>query len=385
MSNQFFRWSPLLTIAVATALSQLGSARAQDSSLHVEVTLLAKDIHSALPAGESALAVGNFTASSRLPASAGPAITLALRRELAKREVTIREDARLRVEGTYADVIDKESGGLAVALIAKFVDQKTGKDLDPPIKLKPRGVFGDASISALLGLSVEFSPNSSRKERDDALKIAIDKPAAKLHTAKYQPSIPAESVEVSAGNSKLRMEILIKNGDDYVPRAAKLQDGEAFVRIERNEVYAVRLINDYHFEIAVQLNIDGLSLFAFADAVNPKSGRSLHSVILPPRNKGTVYGWYRNSEQVNEFLVTEYAKSAAGALKSVANVGSITATYCASWPEDGSPPEDEPPMPPRYAKSADATARGQIINKASETVERNFGVVRGSVTVRYSK
>lgn len=375
-----------MLLVIAAATFGTASLHAQERSLEVEIAQLAKDIQTALPASDLALTVGKFKASSRLPATAGPAITLALRRELAKQGIAVRDGARLRVEGEYRDVIDQASGGLAVALIARFVDNKEGKAIDPPIKLKPRGIFGDASISALLGLSVEFSPNSSRKERDEALKLAIDKPSAKLHTANYQPNIPAERLEITTPSSKFRIEILTKDGGDYVPRSAQLRDGEAFVRIERNEIYAVRLINDYDFEIAVQLSIDGLSLFAFADGLNSKTAAAPHGIIVAAKSKGMITGWYRNPKEINEFQVTEYARSAAAELNNVAaNVGSITATYCASWPENGSPPDDEPRMPPRYARSAEATARGQIIQEASEIVDRKFGVVRGSVTVRYSK
>jgi hypothetical protein len=72
-------------------------------------------------------------------------------------------------------------------------------------------------------------------------------------------------------------------------------------------------------------------------------------------------------------------------LKSVDKVGSITASYCACWPVGGRPPADEPKIPPRHAKSADGTARGLRVQQKTEALDRTLGVVRGSITVRYSK
>jgi hypothetical protein len=376
----------VIPLAAATWLATAGCAGvgAQETSLQLEVASLAQDVKRALAGKETAIAVGSFTASSRLPASAGPAITLALRRELLRRDLTVRDDARLRVEGKYKDVIDKESEGLAVALIAQIVQQDTGKPVTG-LQLKPRGVFGDASIAALMGVSTELPPGLSRKERDETLRVVIDKPRVEIRKAYYRPELPPGPIQVSAPESKFRMEILIKEGEGYVPRPLDTRGGEAFVPIKRKEVYAVRLVNEHDFEIAVQLTIDGLSMFAFADGNNPKTGAAFHSVIIGPKSKTTVYGWYRNEKQMNEFLVTEYAHSAAAELMSVDRVGSVTASYCASWPPDGKPPADEPKEPARHAKSADATARGLLVEKESESLARTLGVVRGSVTVRYAK
>lgn len=347
----------IMRCSYAVILLGLGvsSMPAQESSLQIEVAALAQDVKTALADRQTSIAVGAFQASSKLPASAGPAITLALKRELELRKITVRDDAPWRIEGKYADVIDRESESLAVALVAQISERKATKTV-VVLQLKPRGVFGEASIAALLGTSVELAPTMSRKERDEKLRIAIDQPAIELRRVSLKPEEKPQPVQVATPKSMLRMEILIKNGADYEPRVISIKDGQAFVEIKREEVYAVRLLNDHDFEIAVQLSIDGLGLFTFADAVNPKTGKKFHSIVIPAHGRATAYGWYRNKDTVNEFLVTEYAKSAAAELKSEGNVGSITASYCASWDPDGRPPSDEPTTPQRFAKSADGTA-----------------------------
>jgi hypothetical protein len=258
------------------------------------------------------------------------------------------------------------------------------------LELKPRGVFGEAAIAALIGLSAELPPSLPAKERGERLQVVIDAPKVEVRKAYYRADKPPGPIQVSAPQSKLQLEILVKEGAKYVPRPVETRHGEAFVPLKRNEVYAVQLSNDHDFEIAARLTIDGLSIFAFADGVRPgaeapQAAAPLHSVIIAPHGTVLVPGWYRNRDQMNEFLVTEYARTAAAELKSVAEVGSITASYCASWPVNGKPPADEPQNPSRFARSADGTARGLLIRQQSETIERTLGVVRGFVTVRYTK
>ena len=56
---------------------------------------------------------------------------------------------------------------------------------------------------------------------------------------------------------------------DFRPRAAsKDEDGFAFLKINRDEIYAVKLINDSPHDAAVTLTIDGLSVFAFSENSN---------------------------------------------------------------------------------------------------------------------
>jgi hypothetical protein len=98
-----------------------------------------------------------------------------------------------------------------------------------------------------------------------------------------------------------------------------------------------------------------------------------------------VTGWHVDNKESDEFLVTAYAKSAAGQLGSSANVGTITATFAAAWPRDGKPPADEPASPSERSKSADATGRGARHKKTWTEVQRRFGVTRDAVSVRYTK
>src|SRR5439155_23696125 len=81
-------------------------------------------------------------------------------------------------------------------------------------------------------------------------------------------------------------------GAQYAPRPATVDGGLAFVRLSQGEVFAVRLINKSPHDAAVTLTIDGLSLYAFSDVEDPKTGRSRYAVIFVPAGREVfLRGW----------------------------------------------------------------------------------------------
>ena len=85
---------------------------------------------------------------------------------------------------------------------------------------------------------------------------------------------------------------------------ARAADGFAVVKIRRDEIYAIKLINDTPHDAAVTLTIDGLSVFAFSE-----NAKYTHWVV-PHKQTLTVPGWHRTNKVSDSFVVTEYAKSA---------------------------------------------------------------------------
>src|SRR5262249_53580730 len=122
---------------------------------------------------------------------------------------------------------------------------------------------------------------------------------------------------------------------------------------------------------------------SFSDVKNPKTGRPLYSVlILGAKQEVFIRGWHRTNEVAEEFVITDYSRSAAAELKSTAATGAITATFAAAWPKDQQPPSDEPAA---KGRSGDAVGRGQRVAQKFVEVERHVGVVRATVSVRYAK
>ena len=161
----------------------------------------------------------------------------------------------------------------------------------------------------------------------------------------------------------------------------------AFTKIERGELYAVRLINDSNLDAAVQLSIDGLSMFAFSQLRHKdgsQKGEPLYTTVIVPATKSAIIaGWHVSNDKTDKFLMTEYAKSAAATLNHTSNLGTITATFQAAWPEGSPAPADEPGK--RRGGTGDATGFGPRIDVKYEEVKRNLGVIRDTVSVRYAK
>src|SRR5262249_17785170 len=147
-------------------------------------------------------------------------------------------------------------------------------------------------------------------------------------------------------------------------RQATVQDGLAFVPLSRGEVFGVKLINRSPYDAAVTLTIDGINMYAFSKVKDPSTGRPKFSVVvLGPGEEAFVPGWHRTNEVSEEFVITEYARSAAAELHSNAPTGVITATFAAAWPKDQAPPADEPGGQGGYSRSADAVGRGAKVQK----------------------
>ena len=142
------------------------------------------------------------------------------------------------------------------------------------------------------------------------------------------------------------------------------------------------------WEAAVQLHIDGLSMFTFTEerfTEGPKRGTPRYSTVLvAPRSSFVIRGWHINNKQTDLFLVTEYAKSAVAGMKPTGKVGTISAAFQAAWDPKGKMPPDEPKR--YYVKDdpGDATGRGDRIDQNFKEVRREVGLIRDNIVVRYT-
>jgi hypothetical protein len=337
------------------------------NDLNLEMETVARQIKLLLDQkGQDAIAVGDFRGPAKLAASAGPAICKALTDELKKLDVAVKRRAELEVNGDYRDVEDQKTRSMAVQIKAHVVD-RSGNEV---VTFEPRGIFNVSTIAALLGVTVTMPADATNEQRNEKLTDAVDNP--KVHLASTRISADAES--------PYAIEILVKSGSDHRPRAASRDDdGFAFLKIRRDEIYAVKLINDSPYDAAVTLTIDGLSVFAFSDNTNYTHW------IVPSKKPLTVPGWHRTNKVSDSFQVTEYAKGAAAEkLPSSSSVGTITAGFAAAWPKDGHPPEDEASAT-KGGRSGDATGKGPPVETNFTEVVREIGRLRASVSVRYTK
>lgn len=355
---------PAAPAALALVLALAGPAAALEA-LRPSLAEMSKQIAKLLQGrGETVVAVGAFTGPSRAAASSGPGIKSILIDELQKCGVRVQARANLEIKGDYLDVQDRDSQLLALRLKASVLDRSG----DVLVVLDKR--INDRTVLAqVLGVN----------KPDLGAGITPERESAELRQRLDNPAVVVAGVAVQAEQrSRYALEVQVKNGGGFRPRQPVVEDGLAWVPLQSGEVFAVRLVNDSDHEAAVELTVDGLSLFAFSEH------RQYRHVIVPRRGSAVIKGWHRTNQTSDEFVITDYAHSAAAQL--VANpdqVGTITATFAAAWdPKDG-PPRDE------QSKFRDpfnpAVGRGQPVQTPYQEVKREFGRVRDIVSVRYKK
>ena len=354
------------TLLLLSALVLIPRTAPDAGNLQRELGVVAKEIAKIVRGmDDDSVSIGEFRAPPQLSASAGPAIAQILSDEIKKSGLNVRNRAKLGIEGKYRDVIDDSTKRLAAQIQVSVVD-RAGKE----VFSIDRGVFGDATLASLFGVTAEVPPQLDDKSRDEKMQLAIDKPSINLRGARISPS----------PESPYGVEIMIKTGNNYESRQPSQEDGLAFVPIRRDEIYAVRLYNDSPYEAAVTLTIDGLNVFAFSKSPNYTQW------IIPPKTPSMIIGWHITNQGSDLFQVTEYSKSAAAVkMPNSAKLGTITASFAAAWAKGSTPPPDEPTSPHEFARSADATGRGPHVATKYEEVQRLFGVTRAAVSVRYTK
>jgi hypothetical protein len=369
----------VIALTVSSAIAAAPAPAAEATSMRAAVADLAKDIQELLASrGEKSLTVGAISGPANFAASAGPGVQQMLADRLRQFGVTVEAPANLAVEGRYhLDEVpsdDPADRGFGVKLLAVTFELSVVDRFGKPVvnsSIK-RTVRDESALLALVGGSAEPATEPEPRKRDEELRRILD-------------TRSAPAVSIAGGR------VMAKKGSPYAielivagrPRAAELKNGLAFTGIRPGEAYAVRLINDSDQEAAAQLFIDGISAFAFSEdrlSDGPRKGEPRYShFIVPPHASVVVRGWHRTNSESEEFLVTDYSKSAAAKLlRPAAGVGTVTAMFAASWRETDRPPADEPPR-------RKGTGFGARVPAPFEEVKREVGVVRAAVSVRYER
>jgi hypothetical protein len=315
--------------------------------------------------GRDEVMLGPFADSSKVPSNAGPGIVQLLSQSLNKQGIKVRDKAALEVRGKYFTDVDPKWDRQAVYVQAVVLDEKKNELLFTDRKILGVKIFGARAVASMLALTVDDLP-PDEKRQDKKIQLAVYKPSEHIE----------ESRIAAAANSPYALEILVKDGDEYVARPAESKEGRAYVPLKKDETYAIRIHNNSSHDAAVTLSIDGLGLFAF----NEEKEMYSH-VLIPAKRSGTIKGWYRTREQADAFTITGYARSAvAQSLKYPSSVGTVTATFAMAWKESEEAPEGE------NSRSGDiATGRGPNVDTDYRIEPRRFGRTRTSISVRYTR
>jgi hypothetical protein len=361
------RYRPCLGLALLFGITLPVRA---ENEMRLELGELAKSIEKLLKLEEQTeIALGAFLPAKDEKSNAGPGIRQTLEGELVKLKIKVNPQAKCVIEGTYQGGVDAKSNKLMIQLEASFANR-----LDPKSKrsLPRRGIFGD-DVPTYLGTTIAFLPDDGDEIRERRLVKIDEKPTTLIR----------ENRVFADERSPYSIEIRVKKEGEYRAVKPVLEDGQAYVKLARDDVYAIALFNDSGVESISHVRIDGLNVFSFLELKDPQTGEPKFSRYITPAKKSVmIRGWPITMREADEFKITEYARSAVKKIDaSRASIGMITVDFAACWPKDAKAPEDEP----KGMRSSDATGMGSRIETSSEPVERRFGVRRAIVSVRYNR
>jgi hypothetical protein len=351
---------------LTAAAARPPSARAADT-LDDELTAVADEFARVVKGlGENAITVGTFTPPRDSAFSGGPGIANTLTDKLTSLDLKVEPGARFTLQGDYSLGKDPDTGAISARIHFVLVN-KAGK----PLREKLYNVKGAKVFCSLYGVIADIPPGTPKVDAERLLGRLAAHPS---------PVFKASRVTASK-TCPYDVEILVKDGDAYKTRAIRDDDSMALVKINRDEIYAVKVHNNSDYDAAVSLYVDGLNIFEFS------SQRDYSYYILPAHSAGVIYGWHRDNKNTNLFQVMKYADSAVAArlFNPTAEVETITACFSAAWAPDQPPPRDENAAILAQRGGANATGLGPLIKKDFQEVRRQHGVVRASISVRYEK
>lgn len=314
--------------------------------------------------GQDAIAIGAFTGPAHLPASSGPGIKQVLIEELTRQGVKVQSRAGLEIKGDYREKLDPDTQVLELRLRATVLDDKGDQ-----VIVLDKTIEDFDLLARVLGVNrPDPGAGLTPQKESQELKQLIDHPAAVVRDAR---------VRTSPG-SPYAVEVLVQEGQRYVPRNPTTTDGLAYVGLKKGEAFAVRLVNDSDYDAAVELTLDGLSVFAFSDT------KGYRHFIVPKKGSALIKGWHRTNEHSDAFLITDYARGAAAELLTNSDgIGTITASFAAAWEPKAKPPEDEGAQFRDPCKTA--VGRGEPVKTPYQEVRREHGRVRDIISVRYQR
>ena len=380
----WLRSTVLATVTLGLWMSSGTMAQAQVKSLDDALGNLANNIGRVIKErqDEASVSVGVIADPDGL--SGGQAIKLRLEEKLKAQGLDVKKrGASVQVRGDYS--VEKTAVGHVIGIRTELTEGRTGAALSKiNEKLFIEKVNKLDDVAALLGVTVDTTSEASVPEAREKVAEKIEKPTVSIATENSTSAV--KSVVSAEPGSPYQVEILVKVGTDPATGAplfksldATNEGGEAFVTLQKDQIYAVRVINKAKdHDVAVQVLIDGVSAFVFSQ----DEGVKKHDRFVIDREKaGTLRGWHDTGNKFFEFVVSD--KAAAGKLDAPSSsVGTISVLFFPSWRVG----EDQPSVEKVKSKSSLATQKGSRVDAPAEVVERHFGVtLLASVSVRYDQ
>jgi hypothetical protein len=304
--------------------------------------------------------------------SSGPGLQEEIIQALKAQEVRVKEDAALYVQGQYAlvpDPKDKDGERSMIRLEVTVRSALGAKVIDLQADIRDNN-----AIVAITGPTVNLQQKvkANAGDRNKAIKEAL-----------VRPSVFREGSKVKATKDALYSVEVLVDGRARQPEDVK---GQAFVALDKGEVFVVKVTNGSPYEAAVALTLDGLSAFTFSKDRKEKTGAPRYTYFLVGAGKSLlIKGWFRDREESLSFKVVDFKDSAlakagrdANMLRNDPKVGTLTACFHVAWSGEKPPETREVGSPPRIGF-------GPGVKTKFTEVKRSIGVLREAVSIRYRK
>jgi serine/threonine protein kinase len=255
--------------------------------------------------GVKEVEIGSFTGGA--DTVAGRIIRNVLEKRLTDREVNVVPfGGTVQVRGTYRlpEKPEVADGGPFLVFSIELID-RLGRELDEPMTHRVNDLH---EIARLQGATFDLGWENESSLFEDANREELNKRVAEAITKSIEK--PAfgyvdgtDSIITATSGSPLRVEIHLAHESVFAPASVHAVDGVPFVKYESSDRYSVRIYNESVYDIAVELSVDGLNSFAYAETDSP-SGKALKDAgvwVIPAKKENHIRGWFINHADVRDF------------------------------------------------------------------------------------
>ncbi len=183
------------------------------------------------------------------------------------------------------------------------IDDKTTGDTIKPISVFIRRL---RDIAAIEGVTASLDPSDDARDQGKNIRDRLNNPSVFVDGTRVR----------SKQDSPFTLQLAVKPsvGSDTTPakpRQAVVDKGQAFVSIDKGELYELLFHNGSPGEVAVSFKIDGIDGFTFSDDRDKKTGQPQFSHFIVPAGQSLVIpGWFKTIDPTRKdnflrFLVTE--------------------------------------------------------------------------------
>ncbi|MGL4553509.1 MAG: hypothetical protein ACRC33_20275 [Gemmataceae bacterium] len=318
------------------------------------------------PEGQRTVALSSVTCPTDLRATGGAMIAKRLADELKHRGVAFHPRPAVSIVGEYREVSGADPTTVEKAVIQLTLKDRTGKPVGEPIS---------ATVDGLEPLTLLF-PGLVQPGKKG---IAID------------PKMTMKKTRIFGNEAgKFAVEVLVADNPsdktkaaDYKALEPKVEDGLARVEIKRTQAYAVRVHNLTGEDAAVELMIDGVSMFEFSDEKALDGSPKVKYVFLRKGSSALIRGWYLRDKTTDLFYLTDRDKSAGYSRMMLREIGTVTARFHVCWEKPGQRPKDEKDYTERDVAG---TGIGLFpVEDEKRRLKVKVGVIRESIPVLYTR